>query len=357
MVADPETPDMNDKVYILSHEFGRSIYGGAGSVINAQVTELRRRGIDVEVLVWSHNSSLDMTAVRSDGALVLEHPSEFLQIIPSGALVIDHLYMDHPFRRAMTNRIQYEHGIGGWTNSTRPDPSRYEGARAVVCVSHAEAALFRRFFPAMAGLTEVVYNGSPLPHSVAPSAGGTVIGYLGRTAGHKRADFVHRVGRAAGLHTRFAFATTASPLPDWAKDPDIDVRENLTPAEQQQWFWPDIGLLCIPSSYEPFGMVAIEALSRGVPVLAARTGGLAEIITPECGFFFETDGLATDIAFANFVQALGQWQNSTAGQRYMMSMYAMDRARAFTPDIMVNGLLEIIHRRCAQTDFLLHPQP
>ena len=34
----------------------------------------------------------------------------------------------------------------------------------------------------------------------------------------------------------------------------------------------------IPSLYEPFGIVALEALAAGAPVVAAATGGLAEIL-------------------------------------------------------------------------------
>ncbi|QGP93899.1 D-inositol-3-phosphate glycosyltransferase [Neomoorella glycerini] len=33
-----------------------------------------------------------------------------------------------------------------------------------------------------------------------------------------------------------------------------------------------------PSLYEPFGIVALEAMSAGVPVIVARTGGLAEVV-------------------------------------------------------------------------------
>ena len=34
----------------------------------------------------------------------------------------------------------------------------------------------------------------------------------------------------------------------------------------------------IPSLYEPFGIVALEALAAGAPLIVARTGGLAELV-------------------------------------------------------------------------------
>jgi glycosyltransferase involved in cell wall biosynthesis len=38
-----------------------------------------------------------------------------------------------------------------------------------------------------------------------------------------------------------------------------------------------------PSRVEPFGNVALEALAMSAPVIAARTGGLAEIVSEDVG--------------------------------------------------------------------------
>jgi len=58
------------------------------------------------------------------------------------------------------------------------------------------------------------------------------------------------------------------------------------------------GCVVIPSLYEPFGIVALEALAAGAPLIVARTGGLAELITgTEAGVTFEP-GNPDDLADA-----------------------------------------------------------
>ncbi len=60
--------------------------------------------------------------------------------------------------------------------------------------------------------------------------------------------------------------------------PDDDLRELLHRA----------GCGVIPSLYEPFGIVALEAMAAGAPTIVARTGGLAEIVDGTgAGLLFE----------------------------------------------------------------------
>ena len=45
-------------------------------------------------------------------------------------------------------------------------------------------------------------------------------------------------------------------------------------------FMAAFDVLAVPSIEEPLGLVALEALAAGTPVVAARTGGLPEIVRP-----------------------------------------------------------------------------
>lgn len=56
------------------------------------------------------------------------------------------------------------------------------------------------------------------------------------------------------------------------------------------------GCAVIPSLYEPFGIVALEAMAAGAPVVAARTGGLAEIVDGTGAALLFEPGNANDLA-------------------------------------------------------------
>lgn len=82
---------------------------------------------------------------------------------------------------------------------------------------------------------------------------------------------------------------------------DLDVEDivQLTgrwDSPQEVYSWAD--LVVVPSRYESFGLVALEAMAQGVPVVVAYAGGLVELVTHgENGRIF-TRGSSSDLAEA-----------------------------------------------------------
>ncbi len=86
----------------------------------------------------------------------------------------------------------------------------------------------------------------------------------------------------------------------------------------------ELDLLVVPSQWEePFGLVAIEAMAAGVPVLATRRGGLVEIVDEACGWLCAPD--PASLAHA-LVQALGSYarlrEKGLAAPRRVMQEFA-----------------------------------
>jgi glycosyltransferase involved in cell wall biosynthesis len=75
-------------------------------------------------------------------------------------------------------------------------------------------------------------------------------------------------------------------------------------------FLPGIDCLVVASKNEPFSIAVLEALSVGVPVLAADCGGAQDLIADgQCGWFFrrgESSHLAARIAMLSSTSALAE---------------------------------------------------
>ncbi len=77
-----------------------------------------------------------------------------------------------------------------------------------------------------------------------------------------------------------------------------------------------------PSRYEPFGLVVLEALASGLPVVTAQSTGASDLVTPKCGFVLRDAEDANGVA-----ESLMQMQRDSA---MLARMRAAARARAET---------------------------
>lgn len=92
------------------------------------------------------------------------------------------------------------------------------------------------------------------------------------------------VAEIPGLHFAVAGGSADTPYPALARTLGIADRVHFLgfrsdiPAVMQA-----CDLFVFPSRYEPFGLVIIEAMASGLPVVTCRTAGAAQLVGKECG--------------------------------------------------------------------------
>lgn len=102
--------------------------------------------------------------------------------------------------------------------------------------------------------------------------------------------------------------------------------------------YEEASVLVIPSLYEPFGIVVLEAMSLGIPVIVSNTGGLDEIVTDgRDGLKFQS-GSAEELAKA-ITRIL-----EDEGLRAKLVENAKSRASEFSWDTTAEQTLELYER-------------
>lgn len=111
------------------------------------------------------------------------------------------------------------------------------------------------------------------------------LAFLGRISPEKRPDHAIEVAKRTGLPLRIAakvdpadlqyYRTEIEPLLD---HPLIEFIGEISDAEKDDFVGNALALVCPYDWPEPFGLVLIEALACGTPVLAYRRGSIPEII-------------------------------------------------------------------------------
>lgn len=332
------------RVLMLSWEYPPVLVGGLGRHVHALATALAAAGHDVTVVTrHGDNAPLeaDIEGVRVLRAP--EDPPLFpltSETLLAWTMAFNHALTRAALRAVTPGELGYDvvhahdwlvthaavtlkHALGvplvatvhateagrhsGWLPS---DTNRcihsvewwltYEARRVLVCSEYMRWEV-TRLFDLPRGKVEVIPNGVAANAWRAPQRAvatararhaaddGPLVVYAGRLVYEKGVqDLLAAVPRLRARHPGLRVVIAGEG--PYRKDlEELTRRDGISPTVSFTGFLTGTELpallaaadcVVVPSRYEPFGMIALEACAAGTPVAAAATGGLAELVDP-----------------------------------------------------------------------------
>lgn len=267
-------------------------YAGTERIVAVIAEELDRRGHDVTLLasgdsrspgklipiveesLWKQNQEGGMPWYQLAAAVAWREQSRF-DIIHShieGAGFLMARYGDVPILSTMHGRLDVD-GMPELLGEFSDVP--------LVAISESQ----RRWFPE-ANWVATVHHGLPLASMPFSEVPGDYLMLVGRITPEKGVAEAIELSRLTGLPLRIA-AKVANPLEEEyfrevvepaLGDNGIEFVGEVGPAERDPLLAGALATLMLGAWPEPFGLVAIESLGTGTPVIARRAGALTETI-------------------------------------------------------------------------------
>jgi glycosyltransferase involved in cell wall biosynthesis len=303
-------------------------YGGTERVVSYLTEELVRKGHDV-TLFASGDSVTSARLMKGCGRSLrldksctdhLAHHILMLERVfaESSRFDVIHFHVDYlHFPLSRRHPITHLTTLHGRLDLADLRPLYREfGDMPVASISNSQRDPLP--YAAWAG---TVYHGLPPDLYTFRPEPGEYLAFVGRISPEKRVDRAIRVARRLGMPIRIAakvdaidreyFQAKIAPL---LKEPGIEYVGEIGDGEKDDFLGHAIALLFPIDWPEPFGLVLIEAMACGTPVIAYRRGSVPEIVEPGTTGFI-VDGLEDAVRAVEQVGSLDRRRCRQAFER------------------------------------------
>jgi len=313
------------RVALLTREYPPEVYGGAGVHVEYLARELRelvsltvhcqgadRAGavahrpwdllLDANAALQTISTDLAMAAAVGSADLVHSHTwyANLAGHLAATLYGIPHVMTVHslePLRPWKAEQLGGGYALSSWCEKVA-----VESAAAVIAVSAGMRSDALAAYPALhPGRVHVIRNGIDTTE-YAPDPGTDALAMHGIDPGRPYVLFVGRITRQKGLSVLLRAAEHLDPAiqlvlcAGLADTPELEAEvtglvEHLRSARTGVTWIPGMlpkaqviqllshaTVFVCPSLYEPLGIVNLEAMACGAPVVASRVGGIPEVV-------------------------------------------------------------------------------